>query len=311
MDGFLRSMHEARENGLDELDRKIRGHESTLVNQAEVIRKQAATIVEDGRRFDLWMERFGLIEEELRLIQGQVASLQDTACRCGSADAAERVPSPVLSYAGSLQSYHTPPIASPRENEVPIPIREMSVMALDSEEENRPPIGVEDADEADEAEEFLRMVEIQHHYDRAIEAQGNVVRPRARTPRRRTDPYPHRMALGDRTARTRAEDSRRERRRRERSRRDRGSSTRDPLSYPSLEYLLQLDDGSPPPGDYVAARRSSGSSARHPSWTGNTRLGSPSWSVGRRERNRAELEAGVVDSTVGRRGGQHDGSPVA
>src|SRR5580692_7450501 len=173
MDGFLRSMHEARENGLDELDRKIQGHESTLVNQAEVIRKQAAAMEQDARRFNLWMERFELIEEELKLVQGQLASLQDTVCRCGSADAAERVPSPELSYAGSLQSYHTPPIASPRENEVPIPIREMSVMALDSEEENRPPIGVEDADEADEAEEFLRMVEIQHHYDRAIEAQGN------------------------------------------------------------------------------------------------------------------------------------------
>src|SRR5580693_9400388 len=136
MDGFLRSMHEARENGLDELDRKIRGHESTLVNQAEVLRKQAASIEQDARRFDLWMERFELIEEELRLVQGQLASLQDTACRCGLTDAAERVPSPALSYAGSLQSYHTPPVASPHENEVPLPIRQMSSMVLDSKEEN-------------------------------------------------------------------------------------------------------------------------------------------------------------------------------
>jgi hypothetical protein len=114
MDKFLHTAHEARENGLDKLDWKIQGQEELIKNMAEVIQAQAAAIKQDNDSFKQWMDLIENLEGELQVVKGQVASLSDRVCHCGDVDAVEHVPTPALSY----ESYHSPPVASPRENKI-------------------------------------------------------------------------------------------------------------------------------------------------------------------------------------------------
>jgi hypothetical protein len=118
MDKFLHTAHEARENGFNKLDRKIQGQEDSIQNMAEVICSQAAAIKQDNDTFKQWMDHFDEIEEELKVAQGQIASLLDRMCHCRDVDAPEQVPSPALFY----ESYHSPPTTSPRENEIPLAV---------------------------------------------------------------------------------------------------------------------------------------------------------------------------------------------
>jgi hypothetical protein len=172
MDKFLRTAHEARENGLDELDRKIRGQEESIKNMAEVIRAQAAAIKQDNDSFKGWMDLVENLEGELQVVKGQVASLSDRVCHCGDVDAAERVPTPALSY----ESYHSPPVASPRENEIPLAVVMANTVLEEDSENVAPPIEVEDGEVAEdrmvdgtwthgEAERILRDIEASYRQD--------------------------------------------------------------------------------------------------------------------------------------------------
>jgi hypothetical protein len=213
MDKFLHTMHEARVNGLDELDRKIQGQEESITNMAEVIRKQAAALKQDAKTFEKWMDWFNEIEEELKVTQVQVSSLSDWVCRCRDVDAVEWVPSPALSYAGSQQSYHTPPVASPCEDEIPLPVL-LANSNMDIEAKNiAPQIKVEDGEVHDgnwtyaEAKGILRDIEAAYHQDMAVANQCHVVRSKAQIPLARIEPYTGCMALGSRESQWRAREA--------------------------------------------------------------------------------------------------------
>jgi hypothetical protein len=316
MDKFLRTAHEARENGLDELDRKIRGQEESIKNMAEVIRAQAAAIKQDNDSFKGWMDLVENLEGELQVVKGQVASLSDRVCHCGDVDAAERVPTPALSY----ESYHSPPVASPHENEIPLAVV-MANTILDEDSENvAPPIEVEDGEVvADqmvdgswthgEAERILRDIEAAYRQDMVVANQRHQVRSKARVPLARIKPYTGRIALGSRESRRRA----REAKDQQRQRRDRFGplSTGHPIDRPSLEFIQGQYNRSPSPHHRLASRRPSSPIARDPRFTGNSRLGNPSWSLGGGGSSELHLSTRVLDGVVDSGGRADDGGDVA
>jgi hypothetical protein len=149
------------------------------------------------------------LKGELQVVQGQVASLSDKVCHCRDVDMAERVPSPALSY----QSYHSPPVASPCENEIPLAVV-LANMVLEEEDENvAPPVEVEDGEVVDgswthgEAERILWDIEVAYRQDMAIANQRHQVRSKARVPLARIKPYTGRIALGSRESRQRAQEA--------------------------------------------------------------------------------------------------------
>jgi hypothetical protein len=191
MDKFLHTAHEVRENGLDELDKKIRGQEDSIRNMAEVIHAQAAAIKQDNDLFKQWMDLVENLEGELQVVKGQVASLSDWVCHCVDVDAVERVPTPALSY----ESYHSPPVASPHENEIPLAVVLANTILEDNNENVAPAIEVEDGEVVDgswthgEAERILRDIEAAYHQDMAIANQSHQVRSKACVPLARIKPY--------------------------------------------------------------------------------------------------------------------------
>jgi hypothetical protein len=316
MDKFLRTAHEARENGLDELDRKIRGQEESIKNMAEVIRAQAAAIKRDNESFTGWMDLVGDLEGELQVVKGQVASLSDRVCHCGDVDAAERVPSPALSY----ESYHSPPVASPRENEIPLAVVMANTVLEEDSENLAPPMEVEEGEVVGaqvvdggwthgEAERILRDIETAYRQDMAVADQRHQVRSKARVPLARLKPYTGRMALGSRESRRRDQEAKDQRR--QRRNRFGPISTGHPIDRPSLEFVQGQYNRSPSPHHRLASRRSSSPIARDPRFTGNSRLGNPSWSLGGGGSSELHLSTRVLDDVVDSGGRADDGGDVA
>jgi hypothetical protein len=148
-------------------------------------------------------------EAEIDLVHGKVASLEGSVCRCARVPSPERVPSPSFSNADSLESYRTPPIASPPvENSVPLPVA-VAEAVLDSDAENQAPIAYDTGSEANEAEAFLLEAQQAYHENINADNTRELVRARRRVPLAWLEPYA-RMALGGAASRRRADRARRE-----------------------------------------------------------------------------------------------------
>jgi hypothetical protein len=272
MDKFLHTAHEARENGLDELDKKIQGQEELIKNMVEVIRAQAAAIKQDNNSFKQWMDLVENLEGELQVIKGQVASLSDRVCHCDDVDVAERVPTPAL----SSQSYHSPPIASPRENEIPLAVVLANTVLEDEDENVAPPVEVEDGEVVDgswthgAAERILRDIEAAHRQDMAIANQRHQVCSKAWVPLARIKPYTGWISLRSRESRRRAQEAKDQRR--QRRNRFRPISTGHPINWPSIEFIQEQYNRSPSPHNRLASRQSASPVARDPRSTGNSHL---------------------------------------
>ena len=156
----------------------------------------------------------------------RIDSMSDKLCRCGEVPASisegRNIPTPALTYAGSEDSYHTPPVTNPEEvlDESPIrPTHTELSPANDSNAENLPPVGrasgipsdavlVPIADGINMWEvpgvdwaEAERWSDDEAEHVRRL-AFGQTVRPDLRRQTcvrsvKRTDKHPHRMALGD------------------------------------------------------------------------------------------------------------------
>ena len=152
--------------------------------------------------------------------------MSDKLCRCGEVPSlvpeGRNIPTPALTYAGSEDSYHSPPVANPDGILDESPIRPMHTElspANDSNAENLPPVGrasgipsdavlVPIADGIDMWEvpgvdwaEAERWLDGEAEHVRRL-AFGQTVRPDLRRQTcvrsvKWTDKHPHRMALGD------------------------------------------------------------------------------------------------------------------
>jgi hypothetical protein len=140
MNDLLHTVHEAMETCSAETTSELRELNTALANQGETVRIQAATIESLTMSLDTCNAKWQVFEGEIDLVHDKVAKLEDSVCRCAQAPAPERVPSSHFSQADSLESYRTPPIASPpRENSTPLPVA-MANAVLESDEGNRPPV---------------------------------------------------------------------------------------------------------------------------------------------------------------------------
>jgi hypothetical protein len=220
MNSLLHTMHEALENCNAETTSKLCELNTALANQGETIRIQAPTIDSLTLALDTCNAKWQIFKGEIDLVHDKVVALENSVCHCAQAPAPERVPSPHFSQADSLESYCTPPIASPpRENSTPLPVA-MANTVLESDEENRPPVEYETGSEADEAEVTLMEAERAYKQEVSKDTTRQLVRARRRVPLGRINPYP-RMQLGTRESNRRADRARREHllaRRRRRSR---------------------------------------------------------------------------------------------
>jgi hypothetical protein len=136
MNDLLHTMHEAMESCNIETTLELRELNTALANQGKVIRNQAVVIDSLRLSLDTCNAKWEQFEREIDLVHGKVASLSDLVCCCVRAPSPERVPSPHFSNADSLESYRTPPIASPpSENMVPLPVA-VAEAILDSDAEN-------------------------------------------------------------------------------------------------------------------------------------------------------------------------------
>jgi hypothetical protein len=209
MNSLLHTMHEALETCNAETTSELRGLNTALANQGEVIHTQAVTIASLTSALDTCNAKWQIFEGEIDLVHDKVAALENSVCRCAQAPAPDRVPSPHFSQANSLESYRTPPIATPpRENSTPLPIA-MANAVLESDEENRPPLDYETGSEADEADATLVTAEIAYRQEVSEDTTRQLVRARRRVPLGRIDPYP-RIQLGTRESNRRADRARRE-----------------------------------------------------------------------------------------------------
>jgi hypothetical protein len=139
MNNLLHTMHEALETCNAETTSELCELNTMLANQGEVLHNQAVTIASLTSALDTCNAKWQIFEGEIDLIHDKVAALENSVCRCAQAPAPERIPSPHFSQADSLESYRTPPIATPpRENSTPLPVA-MANAVLESDEENRPP----------------------------------------------------------------------------------------------------------------------------------------------------------------------------
>jgi hypothetical protein len=120
MNNLLHTMHEALETCNAETTSELCELNTALANQGETVRIQAATIDSLTLALDTCNAKWQIFEGEIDLVHDKVAALERSVCRCAQAPAPERVPSPHFSQADSLESYRTPPIATPpRENSTP------------------------------------------------------------------------------------------------------------------------------------------------------------------------------------------------
>jgi hypothetical protein len=197
----------------------------------------------------------------------------------------------------------------------------MANTVLDEDSENvAPAIEVEDGevigDEVvegswthGEAEHILRDIEAAYCQDLAIANQRHQVHSKAQVPLARIKPYTGRIALGSRESRRWAQEAKDQ----QCQRRDHFGpiSTGHPIDRPSLEFVQEQYNRSPSPHNRLASRRSASPVARDPRFTGNSRLGNPSWSLGGGGSSELHLSTGVLDGVVDSGGRTDDGSDVA
>jgi hypothetical protein len=163
MNNLLHTMHEAMETYNQEFTSELQEVNTALANQGNIVRTQAVVIDSLRSSLDLCNAKWEQFESEIDLVHGKVVSLEGSVCHCGWAPSPERVPSPHFSNTNSLESYRTPPIASPpQENGVPLPVA-VAEAVLDSDAENQAPIAYDTGSEADEAEAFLEEARRAYH----------------------------------------------------------------------------------------------------------------------------------------------------
>jgi hypothetical protein len=246
-------MHKAMETCNTETTSELRELNTALENQGDVICTQAVVIDSLRSSLDTCNAKWEQFEAEIDLVHGKVASLEGSVCRCARVPSPERVPSPHFSNADSLESYWTPPIASPpNENEVPLPVA-MAKAVLDSDVENQAPIAYDTGSEAEEAEEFLLEAQRAYHENVNEDNARQLVRACRRVPLGRIHPYPH-MQLGTAESQQREDRARRERvlARRRRRARDNRPLGEDSIFAPSREFVTtgsgldSMASGSPP-----------------------------------------------------------------
>jgi HPt (histidine-containing phosphotransfer) domain-containing protein len=182
MNSLLHTMHEALETCNTETTSELRELNTALANQGEVIHTQAITIASLTSALDTCNAKWQIFEGEIDVVHDKVAALENSVCRCAQAPAPDRVPSPHFSQADSLESYRTPPIATPpRENSTPLPVA-MANAVLESDEENRPPLDYETGSEADDADATLVAAEIAYRQEVSEDTTRQLVRARRRVP---------------------------------------------------------------------------------------------------------------------------------
>jgi hypothetical protein len=141
------------------------------------------------------------LRERVEVLEAQVESMSNKLCHCGQSSPAFEEDSG-LEYADSPGEYHTPPVSSPVdsipvENEVPIPIPDRAESAPNnSDQENVPPSCCITALVRRDA--VLVPIEEVEEGDPRITTVGQRA---SRRRDRRIDPYPHRMAAGNKQER--------------------------------------------------------------------------------------------------------------